>query len=386
VPSPVLTLPPEHLLVIGAVVCAVVLLAALVVGARHKDWWPRGWHAIRGRRGVLVAAIVVIGLASLIIILTRLGQLDSVVARIEHASPALLVLAVAFEALSFAGYVALTRAVFRPAAPRVSWMVSLDITLAGVVATRLLTAGGIGGIALTVWALRAAGLDAREAARRMAAFLVILYAVFFTTLFVGGIGLAAGILGGRVPSALAVFGSLIGLAVIGLALATLLVPSDIEARTRRAAQGEGRIAHLASRLVTLPAIGEEAVRLALRGGRATPSAPLAAIAWWAFDIAVLWATFEMFGQPPAGGTLIFCYFLGQVAQLIPIPGGIGPVEGGMIAAFAASGVPLSLAVVAVLTYQAISTWLPALPGLWGYMRLRQNVAAWRRPSPAPPAA
>ena len=74
---------------------------------------------------------------------------------------------------------------------------------------------------------------------------------------------------------------------------------------------------------------------------------------------------------------MLCYFLGQMAQIVPLPGGVGPVEGGLIAAFAACGVSVSLAILAVLSYQAISTWLPALPGAWAYLRLRDTVAGWR---------
>jgi uncharacterized membrane protein YbhN (UPF0104 family) len=82
-----------------------------------------------------------------VLALARLGQLDGVLRRLEHASPWLLSLAVASEALSFAGYVVLVRIVFRPAAPRISWFAGVQITLAGVVATRLVPAGGVGGVA-----------------------------------------------------------------------------------------------------------------------------------------------------------------------------------------------------------------------------------------------
>jgi uncharacterized membrane protein YbhN (UPF0104 family) len=168
--------------------------------------------------------------------------------------------------------------------------------------------------------------------------------------------LAGGVLRGA-PSGLAVAGAALGGAVAAGALALLLIPRAVERSAPAAARG--------------------GVALALRVVRRRPSALPAALAWWAFDIAVLWTTFEMFGAPPGAGVLILCYFLGQVAQIIPLPGGVGPVEGGMIAAFAACGVPVSLAILAVLSYQAISTWLPALPGAWAYLRLRRTVAGWR---------
>jgi uncharacterized membrane protein YbhN (UPF0104 family) len=330
---------------------------------------------VRRRAALSVAAFALVAVSATLL-LARVGQLDGVLHRLEHASTWLVALAVAFEALSFAGYVVLTRLVFSPAAPRISWRVSLDITLAGVVATRLLTAAGVGGIALTAWALRAAGLDGRSAAVRLAAFIAILYAVFFGALVLDGTGLGAGALRGA-PVALALVAMAIGVIVIALALGALLVPSNLERRAGSAAQRGGRLARVASRAAPAPAVAREAIGLALGVVRGSPSALVAALAWWGFDIAVLWTTFEMFGAAPAAGTLVLCYFLGQVAQVVPVPGGIGPVEGGMIAAFAACGVPVALAVVAVLSYQAISTWLPVVPGAWGYVRLRRTVTAWR---------
>ena len=330
-----------------------------------------------GRRSALTALLGVVLAVSAVVVLARLGQLDSVLRRVEHANPALLGIGVGLELLSFAGYVVLTRIVFRPAAPRISWSESIQITLAGVVATRLLTAAGAGGIALTAWALRAAGLDARTAARRLAAFLVVLYGVFFVALLTAGAASATGALDGGVPRGLALAAAALAALVIAAALLALLVPGDIERRARRAAAGAGRMARLASRLATAPAVAGEAMRLALVIVCRRPAAVAAALAWWGFDVALLWTTFRMFGAPPGVSVLVLCYFLGQLAQALPVPGGIGPVEGGLIGAFVASGVALDLAIVSVRAYQALSTWLPVVPGLWGYWRLRGTVAGWR---------
>ena len=71
------------------------------------------------------------------------------------------------------------------------------------------------------------------------------------------------------------------------------------------------------------------------------------------------------------------YFVGMLGNLLPLPGGLGGVEGGMIGAFAAFGVSLDLAVLAVLTYRPIAFWLPTLPGAIAYFQLRRTVAHWR---------
>ena len=73
----------------------------------------------------------------------------------------------------------------------------------------------------------------------------------------------------------------------------------------------------------------------------------------------------------------------MLGNLLPLPGGLGGVEGGMIGAFAAFGVDFDLAVLAVLSYRAISFWLPTLPGAVAYFQLRRTVARWREEQ-APP--
>jgi len=78
-----------------------------------------------------------------------------------------------------------------------------------------------------------------------------------------------------------------------------------------------------------------------------------------------------------GAVLVMGYFLGTLGSLLPLPGGIGGVEGGMIGAFVAFGEPAGRAVIAVLAYRAISFWLPTLPGIGGYVTLRSTVRGWR---------
>lgn len=104
---------------------------------------------------------------------------------------------------------------------------------------------------------------------------------------------------------------------------------------------------------------------------------LGALAWWAFDIGVLWACFHAFGEPPPTAVLVMAYFTGMLANLLPLPGGVGGVEGGMIGALLAFDVPGGLAVVAVLSYRAFAFWLPTIPGAIAYLRLRHSVRDWR---------
>ena len=105
---------------------------------------------------------------------------------------------------------------------------------------------------------------------------------------------------------------------------------------------------------------------------------LGAIGWWGFDIAVLWACFHAFGAAPPHAVIVMSYFIGMLGNALPLPGGIGGVDGGLIGAFTAFGVPVDVTIVSVLAYRAIAFWLPTLPGAVAYLQLRRTVNRWRR--------
>ncbi|HUA48325.1 MAG TPA: hypothetical protein VMA77_24015, partial [Solirubrobacteraceae bacterium] len=75
-----------------------------------------------------------------------------------------LALGVALETISYYGQILLFRGVFSRPGSRMGWHLSYDITLAGGAATKILATAGAGGIALTVWALRACGLSTADVA------------------------------------------------------------------------------------------------------------------------------------------------------------------------------------------------------------------------------
>jgi hypothetical protein len=100
---------------------------------------------------------------------------------------------------------------------------------------------------------------------------------------------------------------------------------------------------------------------------------LGALAWWGFDLMVLWAMFNAFGSPPAPVVLVLGYFLGQVANTLPLP---GAASGGMVAAFLALGMPAEVVLPAVLAYRAIAIWTPVPAGAVALAGLRRTVRHW----------
>jgi uncharacterized protein (TIRG00374 family) len=339
----------------------------------------------RGRM-IAFAVFVISAVAFLYFVLPKItgsrGLKDSW-NRIDTGDPAWLAIAFVLEAISFGGYVMLFRIVFVRGESRIGWRESYQITMAGVAATRLFAAAGAGGIALTAWALRRSGMDARLVACRLVAFLVLLYAVYMITVFVDGLCLYFGIFPGGGSFAITVIPAIFAAGVIAVVGAIAFVPRDFERRLERWATARDRFGRLAKRLAAAPASAASGVRTAIKLIRAREPMLLGAIIWWGFDIATLWACFHAFGASPPKAVIVMAYFVGQLGNVLPIPGGIGGVDGGMIGAFAAFGIPLDTAVVAVLAYRGFSFWLPTFPGAIAYLQLRRTVARWERePAPA----
>jgi uncharacterized membrane protein YbhN (UPF0104 family) len=307
---------------------------------------------LSGRRVLVPVAAAVLLLGSLVLLAPALADLPDAARRLGHGDGRWLAAALALEVVSFAGYVLLFRAVFADAGPRIDLRTSAQIALAGTAATRLLASAGAGGVALTAWALRRSGLERRDVATRMVAFMVLLYGVYMAALVGGGLGLALGLLPGTAPFAVTVPPAALGAVVIVTALASQRVRSG-----RLAPVGDG-------------------VRQALALLRRRDSGLGGALLWWGADIAVLAACFAAFGDVPPAAVVVVAYFTGMLANMLPLPGGLGGVDGGMVGAFVVFGVDPAAALVAVLAYRGFSFWLPIAPGAVAFVALRRRVTAW----------
>jgi len=341
---------------------------------------PEEMPRVRFTRGRLLASAVFVisTVAFLYFVLPRLLGLQETWNRIQHGNGWWLALGVLLEIGWFFGYVALFRAVFvRGRRSPIDWRESYEITMAGLAATRLLASAGAGGIALTAWALRRSGLEARVVACRMIAFMALLYGVYMATLVIDGVGLFTGAFPGPAPFAITMIPAIFGTVVITMFLAVALLPGDFERLVRRHTDGDHLLGRVALRLAAPPPTAATGVRTAVALVRTRDPYLLGAIAWWAFDIAVLWACFHAFGAAPPVAVIVMAYFVGMVGNTLPLPGGIGGVDGGMIGAFSAFGVPVEISVVSVLAYRGIAFWLPTLPGAVAYVQLRRTVHRWQ---------
>jgi len=337
-------------------------------------------HPAARRAWLSLIVVVAIG-AALYVGLPQVAGLDETWGRLSEGDPWWLIAALLFEIASYTGYVVLFRGVFADAEPPIGWRDSYDITMAGVAATRLFATAGLGGIALTGWALARSGMGRGAVVRGLSTFLAALYGVYMLALMLVGAGLRSGLLTGPAPFALTVVPAAFGAAAIAVALATSLLPRDLDRRVRARPARHERLAGMVASAASAAGAIAAGIRGALALLRGRDPALLGAVAWWGFDIGVLWACFHAFGEPPPPAVLVMTYFTGMLGNLLPLPGGVGGTEGGMLGAFAASGVDAGLALLAVVTYQVISTYLPALPGLIAYLDLRRRMKSWG-PEPA----
>jgi uncharacterized membrane protein YbhN (UPF0104 family) len=325
------------------------------------------------RRAAVPAAVAAVVAAGLVAAGGPLQTFADALARAVSADPRWVAAGAAFELLSFGGYIALLWLVGGRRTPRLGLRASAHVTLGGAAATRLLPTGGAGGAALTLWALRRAGLGTRGATRTLLAFLVLLYSVFLTSIAVAGGAIALGIVDVDGPLALS---------AVPAAAATLAIAGALALGARRQADDRPAVmvdesaswtARVRAAVLNTPDTLGGAVRDAIGHLRAGDARLLGAPAWWAFDAAVLWAMLHAFGAPPALAVVVLGYFVGQVANTLPVP---GAVSGGMVGVLIAFGVDTDLALTSVLAYRAIAIWLPTPIGLAAIGGLRRTLARW----------
>jgi uncharacterized membrane protein YbhN (UPF0104 family) len=305
------------------------------------------------RRARVPAAVLVVVIAAAVVLGGPARTFLDALERAVTADPRWVLAAAVFEVLSFAGYVALLSHVAGRGNDRFGLAQSYRTTLAGAAATRLLPTAGAGGAALTLWVLKRSGHEG--AVRVLLTFLVVLYAVFLSAILASGVLLAAGLVGEGET----------GLAVIPAAAAALAMAIAVGLAVRPP-RGDGRIRSAGA---TLGGAVRDAAALVRKGDPRL----LGAVAWWGFDIAVLWSMLNAVGTAPPVGVLVLAYFLGQIANTIPIP---GAASGGLVGVLLAFGVQADVALAGVLAYRAIAIWLPAPFGAHALAGLRRDAARW----------
>jgi uncharacterized protein (TIRG00374 family) len=331
------------------------------------------------KRLLQTALVVAVLVVAIYFVVPSLAGFDDAIGKLDDGIWYWYVVGLAFAVAMFGSYVALFRGVIgRQVHLRVAE--SYQITMAGLAATRLLSAGGAGGIVLTYWALRKAGMRRADAAERMVAFLVLLYAIYVIAVIIFGVLLETGVLPGKDPVSVTIIPAAIAGGIALFALAVCLIPVDLQRRLS-GLESEGRLGRVAVKLATVPATLSAGIRDAIGYLRTPSQGGLAlggAVGFWAANIGILWASFMAFGEAVPIAVIIQGFFVGMAANLAPAPAGVGAVDGGLIGAFLIFGLPASTVIAAVLIYRLIAFWLPVPPGIVAFLQLRGTVARWEQ--------
>ncbi len=306
-------------------------------------------------------AQVVALLAVLVLVAVLAPGLGEVRDRLAEASPGWLAVAVGLELLSCLSYVLMFRPIF---CRRMSWRTSSEIAWSELGVGSIVPASGAGGLALGAWILHRGGMDPERIARRSVAFFLIKSSVNFIAVAVLGAVLAVGLVGPDLSLWLTALPAVLSVALIGgIVLLPRLGPGEDPpedaSKLRRGVS--------AARKAVIGGIAEgvEIVRardvLVLVG----------AIGYWAFDNAVLWATYKALGADVPITIVLMGYLIGQLGGLLPLPGGVGGIDGGLIGTLIVFGAPAAATVGAVLIYRVILFWLPLIGGAIAFASLRR---------------
>jgi uncharacterized membrane protein YbhN (UPF0104 family) len=316
------------------------------------------------RKLVKRALEVIAILAALLLIILFAPGLHEVSSLLNEARPGWVALAVGLEALSCISYVVMFRPIF---CPQMRWRTAWNISWSSLGAGSLVPASGAAGLALGGWALHEGGMATERIARRSVAFFLIKSSVNFIAVAVLGLAMAIGLLAGDQPLWLT-----LGPAVLSILVIVAVIAIPMLGPGEDPPADAGKVANAWSMVRRALVTGTAEALHTLRSGNVLVLA--GAFGYWVWDNAVLWATFHAFGASVPITTILLGYLIGQLGGLLPIPGGIGGIDGGLIGTLIVFGAPAAVTAAAVLVYRVILFWLPLVVGTFAFISLRRELA------------
>jgi uncharacterized membrane protein YbhN (UPF0104 family) len=308
-------------------------------------------------------------LAVLVLVVLLAPGLGDVRDALAGASPGWVLLAVALEAASGMSYVLMFRPIFCNNMP---WRTSFEISWSELAMGSIVPASGAGGLALGAWVLHQGGMPGERIATRSVAFFLIKSSVNFVAVVLIGTLLATGLVGPDLS---------LWLTALPAALAALLIavvaalPKLGPGKPPPKDAGKLRRGTSAARKAMIDGIREAGYLLRSRDWKIL----LGSFGYWAFDNAVLLMAFKAFGYSPDVWIVLMGYLIGQLGGLLPLPGGLGGIDGGLLGTLIVYGTPVATTAAAVLTYRVILFWLPLIVGGLAFASLRRGLNQPERP-------
>ena len=317
---------------------------------------PEQVDAAKARRSLRNGFITLILAGALVVgLLLAVPGLKGVASTVSNMKTQWVLVAVLLEILSCASYVLAFLQVFDRAPFRVGARIALSEEAFGAA----VSLGGVGSLAVGGWLMIERGSSPRRIAERSAVLFLYTSAINVITLILAGLGLFLGLPGPSNPL-LSILPAVVGVVVLAL---FLLLPRYVDRIVRRT--GPGRLQAV---LTETAASVRDTKRLVFHPDWRI----VGAIGYLWFDIAVLFACFAAAGQTPPLAPLVLAYQISYLSNFIPVPGGIGVLDGSMIGMLVIYGMGGTVATAATLAYHAISLWVPAVWGTIAFFLLQRT--------------
>jgi uncharacterized membrane protein YbhN (UPF0104 family) len=313
--------------------------------------------AAKARRSLRNGFITLVLAGALAVgLLLAVPGLKGVATTVSHMKLGWVVVAVLLEVLSCASYIVVFLQVFERAPRRIGAEIALSEEAFGAA----VSLGGAGSLAVGAWLMVERGAPAGRIAERSAVLFWYTSAINVITLILAGLGLFLGLPGPSNPL-LSIVPAAVGALVLVL---FLLLPRYVDRIVRRMAPDR----RLYKFLTETAASVRDTERLLLHPDWRI----LGAIGYLWFDIAVLFACFAAAGHVPPLAPVVLAYQIGYLSNFIPVPGGIGVLDGSLIGMLVIYGLGGTVATAATLAYHAISLWIPALWGTIAFIVLQRS--------------
>ena len=304
-------------------------------------------------RGLISLVILI---AIVVCLLLAVPGLHGVAHEVSHMKLGWVLAGVGLELLSCGGYVIAFLQVFERAPIRFGARVALSELAFG----SAVSLGGAGSIAVGAWLMVERGGEPTLIAERSAVLFLMTSAVNLVTLVAAGLALGLGLVPGSTNPWLSIGPAAVGSAAFVLFLALPRISERLATR-----RNPGKMRTILTETATSIRLTEQVLfRLDWR--------IIGALAFLWCDIAVLVTCFAAVGVVPPLATIVLAYQIGYLSNLIPIPGGIGVLDGSMVGMFVLYGTSATLATAATVVYHAIALWIPAMWGTVAFVVLRRT--------------
>jgi uncharacterized membrane protein YbhN (UPF0104 family) len=317
---------------------------------------PQQVDAAKARRSLRNGFITLaLALALAVGLLLAVPGLKGVATTVSNMKPGWVVIAVLLEILSCACYIVAFLQVFERAPLRLGARVALSEEAFG----SAVSLGGAGSLAVGAWLMVERGAPLGPIAERSGVLFLYTSAINVITLVLAGLGLFVGLPGPRNPL-LSIVPAAVGALVLVL---FLMLPRYVDRNVRWVRSGR-----LHTFLTETAASVRDTERLLFHPDWRI----VGAVGYLWFDIAVLFACFAAAGQTPPLAPVVLAYQIGYLSNFIPVPGGIGVLDGSMIGMLVLYGLGGTVATAATLAYHAISLWVPAIWGTIAFIVLQKT--------------